>query len=64
MTIDDLKQLKQRFVELANEKGVDAAENEFFAARNSLAPATVALRRALLADLAQDEQGHFFYPDL
>lgn len=61
MTKPDLSILMQRFLHLANAQGSDAAQHEIFAGLAPLAPATVALRRALLAGLMQDAQGKFFY---
>jgi hypothetical protein len=61
MNAPDLNILKQRFTMIANEEGIDAAERKLLAGRDPLDPATVALRRALLAELVQDEHGQYSY---
>jgi hypothetical protein len=61
MAHHDLNILKQRFLLVANERGIEAAEREFLAALDPLHPTTAAVHRALLADLMQDADGKFFY---
>jgi hypothetical protein len=58
---DTLVSLKERFLRIANEQGVEIAERQLFAGLDPLAPATVALHRTLLGDLKTDERGRFFY---
>jgi hypothetical protein len=57
----DLDDIKRRFLALANEKGIEAAEQECFAALPPLHPKTRALRGALLADLVRDDDGKWRY---
>lgn len=59
----DLNNVKHRFLFLANEQGIKAAEREILAGLDPLNPKTQGLRRALLTDLQQDERGQWFYPN-
>ncbi|MFZ5593244.1 MAG: hypothetical protein ACOY4D_03080 [Pseudomonadota bacterium] len=57
--IDDLK---RRFAALVQERGFEAAVREVSGSLDRLAPAPLALRRALISGLMQDERGQCFYP--
>lgn len=59
----NINDVKQRFLCLVNKNGIEAAEREFFSGLDPLAPATLALRRALLSGLMHDECGRCFYPE-
>lgn len=64
MTSHDLNNLRHRFLFLTNQHGgTEPALAEMFASLDPLNPKTAALRRALLADLQQDERGEWFYPN-